>query len=698
MSLRLSFSQLKLFETCQKQYHFKYVLKLPGTDAETKWVDFGSAVHEYAEDLIRDTIKTRDELWAKYKLDGRMPRDEFELCCDNIQKNVPSFAVAEDKIFISVGDFYFVGYLDVVTKDDEIIDWKTGSYTSSKSAEYSKQLWCYAYLFYRKYNRLPKVCKLYFPKSNKWVEKTYTLDDVAEVEKWIISTGTAIQSMINNSNSIWKKNTKACFFCAYKNKCLFQPNPRTQYTDIIIRISGTTVFLEGDITPLLDKGLESELSYDMKDKFWIQKKTLEKYGGLRPKGFERIGRKYLYNVTHHAFRVGHLPKVLRLLQEYAEYTKTELRLTYKDERQINTTIYPMPISLLGDKELRPYQQEAVSSFLHMKSGFVEVGTGGGKTLITAEIIRRLGYKTLWICDRKELLLQTKEEFEKELGIECGIISSGKTENLDAPVILATIQSLVSQCEHLHTFMSSIRCMIVDEGHHASADSYVKISKYVTNADYRLGTTGTVKRDDGNDMILESIIGDIIFQISAKELIELGYLVRPKVVFYRIPFDDIDGSYHDAYDEYIVNNIERNKKIVELSSSGRKILILVNRVDHGEKLQKTIDNSRFIHGSVVKKVRLADLEWFKKTSGAVLIGTASIFAEGVNVPDLEVLINAAGNAGQVKTIQGLGRCLRKIEGKSDALYYDFLDETSYFKDASTKRMQTLAEQGYTIENI
>jgi superfamily II DNA or RNA helicase len=91
-----------------------------------------------------------------------------------------------------------------------------------------------------------------------------------------------------------------------------------------------------------------------------------------------------------------------------------------------------------------------------------------------------------------------------------------------------------------------------------------------------------------------------------------------------------------------------------------------------------------------------MEDFREGKINVLIGTLSIFAEGIDIPDLDVIINASGNKGDVKSIQVLGRVLRTFKEKNEALYYDFLDRGVHTRKHSHKRIKILQKQGYEIK--
>ena len=83
---------------------------------------------------------------------------------------------------------------------------------------------------------------------------------------------------------------------------------------------------------------------------------------------------------------------------------------------------------------------------------------------------------------------------------------------------------------------------------------------------------------------------------------------------------------------------------------------------------------------------------------VLISTISIFAEGIDIPSLNIIINASGNRGDVKTVQVLGRVLRKLEGKQLARYFDFNDDYKFFRVASLARRRIMNKEGHTVDII
>lgn len=268
------------------------------------------------------------------------------------------------------------------------------------------------------------------------------------------------------------------------------------------------------------------------------------------------------------------------------------------------------------------------------------------------------------------------------------------------------------------YLSSIRFSIMDECHKVASKSFWKLGLNLINTQYRVGLSATPFRDDGNDLYIEAVTGAIIKDINIKELIEKKYLVKPEIIFIKNYVSDFEISlmeeeckrglinetekYSVFYSRLIASCLARNQIIIDIANhnnkTNRKTLILVKLVKHGEFLEEEITGSRYLHGGTNKKERKGIMEEFVSGNLNILIGTISIFSEGIDIPILDTVVNAAGNKGDVKTIQVLGRVLRIFFGKSGAKYYDFYDEGKFMIGASRARMNSLKRQGHDVEVI
>jgi len=280
-------------------------------------------------------------------------------------------------------------------------------------------------------------------------------------------------------------------------------------------------------------------------------------------------------------------------------------------------------------------------------------------------------------------------------------------------VIIFILDISESVNDIEEYLKNVRFVIMDETHKVAARSYYQLGLRLPNTEYRLGMSGTAKRDDGNDMMINAVVGYKVFDLGARTLIENGWLMEPNIHFIKdyIAKDVIDvfvseckqglinetAEYSVYYNKFIKDNMFRNDLIknIILKHSGKKILVLVKLVEHGELLERTIEGSKYIHGSLNKEERKAIYNEFVLGSIKVLIGTIGIFSEGIDIPDLDIIINASANKGDVKTIQMLGRVLRKIEGKEECKYIDFVDESGFFKHASLSRIKALKREGHEV---
>ena len=124
-------------------------------------------------------------------------------------------------------------------------------------------------------------------------------------------------------------------------------------------------------------------------------------------------------------------------------------------------------------------------------------TGTGKTYASAFAMRELGFKrVLFLVHRGQLARQTKKSYEKifDKSVSMGLVGAGHSD-YDRDYIFATVQTL-NRDEHLQKYEpDAFDCIILDEAHHSSANTYQKVMNYFTPKLW-LGMTVTPdKRDD-----------------------------------------------------------------------------------------------------------------------------------------------------------------------------------------------------------
>jgi superfamily II DNA or RNA helicase len=701
-----SFSQNKMFTECPRTWYYKYIKKVP-TVEDLVYANGGSCIHDAIEFYFTNnaTIEATKEVfkkeWAKYKLADTILKYKEDIYWNMVLTaiNLPFKPTScEMKIFFSD----VVAYLDAVnTTTDHIVDWKSSTRGEWNEEEYKLQLQFYCYLYQRKFGRLPKLAEVYYLKyTDNKISFIPTEEDVRIAREWHEGVRVKMQHYIDHPEELPPFNENYTW-SPYK---VLWDSERGDKIKWILHITGNFIKVEGPIPDLLLKQLKRKFGYELKSAYFIKK--------AKPWARTRVD---FWEDKQRRLPIGFKDELVKTLRDYAEYKKLLPAIDIVDHRIFDTTNIPMPEAFINGKVLRNYQVDAADTFIRRSNiSILEIGTGGGKTEIAIECIRQLGFKTLFIVDKIELLRQTKKRIEDSLGISVGVIGAGEDDIKD--VTVATVQTLAKHVQQYEAYLKSVRFAIFDETHKVAAASYFKIAKWLTNTEYRLGISGTAYRDDGNDMMINAVVGYKSYDLSSKVLIENGWLMRPRIQFIRDFCDEEEvkkkekslkeglinesPDYAKWYGTFISENQERNNLLQEIVEKhrGKKILILTKLIAHGVYLKQVIPKSEHLYGDTKKEEREKIFEAFTSGSLDVLISTISIFAEGIDIPKLDMVINAAANKGDVKTIQVLGRVLRKLEGKSNAYYIDFHDVTKFFALASSSRKKALRNEGHNVELI
>jgi superfamily II DNA or RNA helicase len=145
---------------------------------------------------------------------------------------------------------------------------------------------------------------------------------------------------------------------------------------------------------------------------------------------------------------------------------------------------------------------------------------------------------------------------------------------------------------------------------------------------------------------------------------------------------------------------RNSRIasvaVDLASSGLSSLIIVKEIQHGDNITDMIrmkgHKCSFVQGNTSGEIRDAVKEQLEQKGIKIVVCTA-VWKEGVNIPSLNCVINAAGGKSEISTLQAIGRGLRSVPGKKEIVIYDFLDPYKYLAQHAIQRIAIYVEAGW-----
>ncbi len=327
--------------------------------------------------------------------------------------------------------------------------------------------------------------------------------------------------------------------------------------------------------------------------------------------------------------------------------------------------------------LRDYQEEAAAALVHNTQGVVVLPCGGGKTVVGAAVIARLGQPALVLVHTHDLLEQWRNTLRDALGVEPGIIAGGELK--PDRVTVATIQTLITLGPSaLWRLGQRFGLVIIDEAHHVPSETFRLVLGRIP-AKYRFGLTATPERADGLTPLLTFGLGPIVFDLKHQRLVDAGYLVIPEV--YRVDTNiSVEADDYTELVSALCKHEARNRQLLQLASEcahgGRCTLILSGRVTHCEQLAAALNedgiDAAALTGRVPKKKRTALLGLFRAGELPILCAT-SLADEGLDVSRLERLILATPARAEGRTIQRLGRLMRPHPGKATPILYDLVDD-------------------------
>jgi superfamily II DNA or RNA helicase len=357
-------------------------------------------------------------------------------------------------------------------------------------------------------------------------------------------------------------------------------------------------------------------------------------------------------------------------------------------------------------QLRDYQVEVVNRYLQNPQSLQEVATGAGKTIITATLCRiaeSIG-RTITIVPNKSLVEQTEEDF-RNCGLDTGVYYGDRKE-LNRIHTICTWQSLNvldkkkrdSTVNTLEELLHNVKTVIVDEVHQAKADVLKKLlTTNLANAPLRWGLTGTVPKEKFEFESIRCSIGDVVHRIAAKELQDKGVLSNCHVNIIQTLEVKEFRTYAEEND-YLVTNKERidwvAKKVSEIAADGNT-LVLVNKIKTGKMLAELIPDSVFISGTVKTSKRKEEYDEIKTSNNKVIIATYGVAAVGINIPRIFNLVLIEPGKSFVRTIQSIGRGIRKAKDKDFVNIWDITASCKYAKRHLTQRKKFYKEAQYAF---
>ena len=281
------------------------------------------------------------------------------------------------------------------------------------------------------------------------------------------------------------------------------------------------------------------------------------------------------------------------LEKQPEKVKDELITFLGTSPMFKAFEADLPVQMGQTIELRDYQQEATENLQKMREDGKTIAllynaTGVGKTITAATDAKAVGGRILFLVNALKLASQAKETFAKAWPEATLGEYTGSQKDMTQTVIFATVQSISKDLEKFSP--TDFDYLIVDECHHAAANTYQKIFTYF-HPKFILGLTATPERSDGEDML--ELFQNVAHKMDLKTAVERGVLVPIRCIRVKTNIDltdvRINGIKYNSQDlESKLFIPERNQLIVDTYLkyvNGKKTVIFCASVDHAAEIAK-----------------------------------------------------------------------------------------------------------------
>ena len=401
------------------------------------------------------------------------------------------------------------------------------------------------------------------------------------------------------------------------------------------------------------------------------------------------GKIRLFNLRDHTIYHGLIPYIQKFSKE-REYQLeiSENISTTENFSLVEAVDFCRTLNL--PFEPRDYQLQAFVHAIRNKRILILSPTASGKSLIIYIIIRYLLQKEykkgLLIVPTTSLVEQMYSDFAS-YGFDadefCHRQYAGKEKSTDKFLTITTWQSIYkNEAEYFEQY----DFVLGDEAHQFKAKSLTTILSGCVNADYRIGTTGTLDGTQTHRLVLEGLFGPAYKATTTAELIERKELAAFRIKCLILKYSKEVCLQAKQWDynqelEYIVKNQARNEfiKNLALSLEGNTLILFQFVEKHGKELHAKIMEKAgkrhvfFVFGGTDVEVRESVRAITEKESDAIIVASYGTFSTGVNIRNLHNVIFASPSKSRIRNLQSIGRGLRKGDNKEIATLFDIVDD-------------------------
>lgn len=336
---------------------------------------------------------------------------------------------------------------------------------------------------------------------------------------------------------------------------------------------------------------------------------------------------------------------------------------------------------------RDYQLAALVDGIKNERRLFLSPTASGKSLIIYLLCRwYAGKKKLIVVPTTSLVFQMASDFE-DYGYKEDIhrITAGVQKDTDCEITVTTWQSIFKMPK---SWFDQFDVVIGDEAHQFKAKSLTSILEKMSGCRYRFGFTGTLDGSLTNKLVLMGLFGPVNQVTTTATLMEQKHVadLRIKCIVLTYPDESralMNKATYQQEIDFLVKNKKRNEFIRDLTLSlkGNTLILFQYIEKHGEVLHDLIKSKAgnrpifFVHGGVETEERETIRQIVEKENEAVIVASYGVFSTGVNIKRIHNVIFASPTKSRIRTLQSIGRGLRKGDEKESVMLYDISDDLS-----------------------
>lgn len=390
------------------------------------------------------------------------------------------------------------------------------------------------------------------------------------------------------------------------------------------------------------------------------------------------------------------------------------------------------VDTLGDEALverqpgrfrkRTYQEDAVLKTVGewdenpAGSALVVLATGLGKTFVAGESVRRLfalkpNLRVLVLAHTNDLIYQLERSFWPFIGARRSTVVVNGVERPEwrrlgsFDMVFATRDSMSSASQE-SVGLPLFDVVIVDECHHLGAKSYETLLDGLgvgeVDGPFLIGLTATPWRPDGES--LDHRFGPPVVSVDMVAGLKHGFLAN---VDYRMFTDNVDWEalralkgdrfspkkinrtlFINEWDDGVVDRLQEVWNELAASEPGLpKAIVFCGTINHAERISERISalgftraeaiHSRSTSGAAMNPIERNRMLWDFADGRIGVLCAVDVLNEGVDVPDVNLVVFQRVTHSRRIFVQQLGRGLRLAPGKTKVIVLDFVSDVRRF---------------------